>query len=142
MKRITYSILVVVPIVEIVMFVLMSNLIGGGNTFLLSLVLLCLGITVMRTQGAVSISRLFHHVQAGQQLSRETIDDALLLISGLLMAIPGLLSGAMGLCLLLPFLRGGIVRLLLKRKNLLYNIKHFHQDFQVIEGEYWEDEEK
>jgi len=105
---------VVVPIVEIYVAVTVGHAIGALNTVGLLLLLSIVGMWLTKHQGLSVISRIRQQLEAGRMPTNELIDAGLVLVGGLLLIVPGFVTDALGLLLLLPptrlLARGGVKR--------------------------------
>jgi UPF0716 protein FxsA len=94
------------PLLEIVVFVLVAAAIGLGAAFALIVALSVLGALVIRYGGAAHISRV--RVALGEnRLSALQADGsgAMTVIAGILLLVPGFITGAVGLLMLITPLR-------------------------------------
>src|SRR5262249_40566991 len=91
-----------------------AEAIGVLPTILLLLVTWPLGAWVLRSQGRAAWRRLSAAVAEGRPPAREVIDGALVLAGGFLLMIPGFITDAMALALLLLPTRA-LLRLALQR---------------------------
>jgi len=64
-----------------------------------------LGLWLAKTEGRAAWRRLSSAVAAGRPPGREAIDGALILVGGVALMIPGFITDAIGLFLLLPPMR-------------------------------------
>ncbi len=109
-----FVILVVLPAIEIFVIVTVAHAIGFGATLLLLVAAAVLGSYVMRRAGASWWRALRGRVTTvdgvavdGQRPDgRAAARAALLFLAGLLLFLPGFVSDALGLLLLLPPVRG------------------------------------
>ncbi|MEE6307595.1 FxsA family protein [Plantactinospora veratri] len=97
--------LLLTGIVEIAVFVLLGRWIGFGWTLLLVLAASLLGLALLRREGMRAWRGLRAAVEGGRPPGSEVSDGLVGLLAGLLLAIPGLLTGAAGLLLTIPALR-------------------------------------
>jgi UPF0716 protein FxsA len=90
------------PLAELFVIIQVAEAIG----VLLTLVLLVAGWPIgrwaIRTQGRTAWRRMAVAVNAGRVPAREVLDGTLIVIGGLLLMIPGFISDAVGIVLLLP----------------------------------------
>lgn len=98
--------LIVVPVLEIAVFVQVANAIGVLDT--LGVLLLCSigGLFLVRHQGMGTMARMRAELDAGQVPTGQLADGFWLFVAGLLLLIPGFVTDACGLLLLLPPVRG------------------------------------
>ncbi len=115
MAMVLILVFVVVPLVELAVFVQVAQWIGVVNTTLLLLLVSVLGIFIVRYQGIGVYRRVREQMRAGVVPAADLVNGLLVLIAGLLLIIPGFVTDAIGLLLLLPPVRAG-VRSLLRRR--------------------------
>ena len=112
-------------IVELSVMYLVADWIGFlsmlGLLFLLSLI----GFAVIRMAGLRTLRRFNEASASGQPPSRELADGAVLLTAGILLAVPGFVSGAFGLLFLLPPVRALVRNQLSKRASALATRTNF-----------------
>jgi len=101
---------VILPIVEIALFIQVGKAIGALATILLVLASAVAGVAVMRHQGARAALDLQRAMQEFRDPGRPMAHGALVMVAGLLMVVPGLFTTALGLLLLVPAVRGLILR--------------------------------
>lgn len=104
---------IVVGIVEITVIIQVGQLIGALNTIGLLLLISLLGAWLVKRQGLGVIARIREQRMAGRLPAAEVFDGALILVAGVLLVIPGFVTDALGLLLLVPPIRAvarGFVR--------------------------------
>jgi UPF0716 protein FxsA len=106
---------VVIPLLEIYVAVMVGHAIGALNTIGLLVLLSLVGVWLTKHAGLSVISRIRRQLDAGRMPTNELIDGLLVLIGGLLLFVPGFVTGALGLLLLFPPTRL-VVRGNLKRR--------------------------
>ena len=102
------------PALEILVVIVVAQQIGVLLTFLLLIVGWPIGIWAMRSQGRVAMRHLAAAVAEQRPPGREVLNGALVLIGGLLLMIPGLITDVVGILCLLPPTRAGIRGLLVR----------------------------
>jgi UPF0716 protein FxsA len=90
---------------EIVGIALVSRAIGGWPTFLLLVLAAGVGLYLVSRSGARAWRALRTDVREGVVPGRSVGDPVLVLLGGLLLVFPGLVSDVLGLLLVLPFTR-------------------------------------
>ena len=93
---------IVLPLVEIYVAVQVAHVIGGWETLLLLAALSIAGIYLTKLAGFGVLARVRRQLAAGQMPTNELIDGVLVLTGGLLLFVPGFVTGAAGLLLLFP----------------------------------------
>ncbi|WP_405402243.1 FxsA family protein [Paracoccus sp. Ld10] len=95
----------VVPIIEIALFIQVGGLIGVWSTLALVLLSAMAGVTIMRSQGARAGMQIQHSLDAMRDPSRPLAHGAMIIAAGLLLLLPGFFSDTLGLLLLIPPVR-------------------------------------
>lgn len=93
---------IVIPLVEIYVAVQVAHVIGGLDTIGLLLVISIGGAWLTKYAGFGVISRIRQQLSAGHMPTNELIDGSLVLAGGVLLVVPGFVTGALGLFLLFP----------------------------------------
>lgn len=94
--------IVCLPFVEIYLAIQVSHQIGGWATIGLLVLLSVSGPWIVKHQGLGVWRRARARAAAGEIPGREASDGVLLLTAGLLLTLPGFLTAALGILLLLP----------------------------------------
>lgn len=102
-------------ILEIYLFALIGGWLGAGLTVLLVIAFTAFGVSMMKQQGMMNITNVQDQLKQGQPPSFAIIYSMLRSLAGLLLILPGFFTGALGLLLLLPPIRGFFVGRILKR---------------------------
>ncbi|MFD2169470.1 FxsA family protein [Tumebacillus lipolyticus] len=113
MKRILLILLIVVPALEILTMIQVGKIIGGWLTFFLIIGLSALGVYLLSVQGRYTLQQIRNQMEMGMLPGEALLDGACILVGGILLVLPGFLSDALGLLLLIPFARA-IPKLLIK----------------------------
>lgn len=106
---------VALPVVEIALFVKSAQAIGGVATVVTAVLAGMLGLAILRAQGVAALWRMRSRLADGDLPLAEAFDAACLTVAGILLVLPGLLTDALGLLLLVPPVRH-LVRLALLRR--------------------------
>ena len=102
---------IVVPILELVLFVYVERRIGLGWLVLGIIITAIAGAFLVRQQGFSVWRRLQTDLASGVLPGRQLIHGALVLVGGALLLTPGFLTDALGFALMVPFVREGLRRL-------------------------------
>ena len=92
-------ILIIVPIIEITLFVQIGGSIGLGWTLFIILATAMIGARAIRRQGINALARAQAQMASGQPPVGEIVHGVLILIAGVLLMTPGLLTDALGIFL-------------------------------------------
>ncbi|MCX8999487.1 FxsA family protein [Rhizobiaceae bacterium BDR2-2] len=103
-SRLLVPVLLLLPLAEIAVFVLVGQRIGVAATILTVLASTFAGLVLLRRQG-VSMIRNLQAGTPGAAGGDEVMRSMLYMVAGLLLAVPGFITSALGLLLLLPFTR-------------------------------------
>lgn len=102
--------LIALPIVEIALFIQVGGQIGVWATLGLVVLSAVLGIGVIRSQGAHAWQEAQRSMAQLRDPSRPLAQGMMLMIAGLLLILPGFLTDSLGLLLLIPPVRGLLMR--------------------------------
>ena len=111
--------LLLLALLELTVFVLVGRAVGFGAAVLLVFGASLLGLVLLRREGMRAWRGFRAAAQAGRPPGPEVTDGLVGLLGALLLALPGLVSGVVGLLLLVPPLRrlaGGGVRRATERR--------------------------
>lgn len=103
------------PLTEILVLILVADEIGAGWTFLALLGAGLAGIAVIRVLGAASLIELQGALARQEPPTGALVRGACVLLAGMLLIVPGFLSDAVALLLLVPPLRAGVLGLVWRR---------------------------
>lgn len=103
------------PLIEIGLFVTLGGALGLWLTLLIVLGTAALGITLLRSQGLRTADMLRREMGALRDPVQMAGDGALQVLAAILLILPGFLTDALGLLLLIPPLRRALVAALSRR---------------------------
>ncbi len=95
MLRFLLVFLLAIPIIEIYLLVSLAGLMGFWEVFALVLFTGLLGAEIIRREGLYVLKKLERSV-TGKEISRNLLEGALLVASGLFLLTPGLLTDIIG----------------------------------------------
>ncbi len=98
-------VLIVLPVLEILVLIQVGQEIGAWVTVLLLAAQALLGALVVKHEGRRAWRRLNEALASGRPPEGAPADAALILLGGVLLALPGFLTDVPALLLLLPFTR-------------------------------------
>lgn len=93
---------IVFPLIEIYVAVQVAHVIGALDTVLLLAILSIGGTWLTKYAGFGVINRIRQQLAAGKMPTNELIDGGLVLTAGILLVVPGFVTGILGLLLLFP----------------------------------------
>ena len=104
-----------IPIIELMILIDLGTSIGLAPTLGVVILTGALGAWAARTQGFYVVSRIQAEMAAGKLPGAEMVEGAMVLVGGVLLLTPGLLTDAAGFALMAPPVRA-VVRGWLMRK--------------------------
>lgn len=110
MRRFLFLAFLVVPLIEITLFILIGQAIGVLPTLLGVLVTALLGAWLVRAQGLPLLAEIRGAIGAGRLPGREIADVMMVGIAGVLLMTPGYFTDTLGLLLLVPPVRAFVYR--------------------------------
>jgi len=104
----------ILPILEIMLLLNVSDSIGGWNTFAIVLITAFFGAYFVRREGANTLRDVQLKMAEGQMPGKELSEGLLLLVAGVLLVTPGFITDIVGLLFTVPFTRAPIAAALVK----------------------------
>ncbi len=104
------ALLVVIPVAEFAVILGMGQWIGIWPTIGLLFAVSLLGFVLVKHQGLGAWRRIRAEIRAGQVPGAAALDGALVLVAGTALLVPGFITDALGLLLLVPACRNLIRR--------------------------------
>ena len=111
---ILFLLFILVPIIEIGVFIQVGDVIGIGWTLLIVFITAVIGVNLLKQQGLRAWMDIQRRIAEGQLPALEMASAAQLLFAGGLLLTPGFVTDAVGFSLMIPSLRFFIARYLLK----------------------------
>ena len=131
--------IILIPILEIYLFIKIGSQIGAFNTILLIFLTAIIGVYYAKYEGLNTLRSGMTQMIKNQIPARELISGAAIAFAAILLIIPGFATDFLGLLLIIPITRKLIFNAFSKKfnkKNNTYEKKDF------IEGEYKDMDEK
>ena len=117
------AIFILLPLAEIATFVVVGSEIGVLATVALTIAMSIVGAVLLRWQGFGIIGRLQQELERGGSPGRELAHGAMVLMAGILLLIPGFLTGLIGLLLFVPPVRDLAWHLLRSRATVVTDFR-------------------
>lgn len=127
--------LLALPFAEIAVFIAVGEELGILRTLALMILSAIGGVLIVRHQGLEHLRRLRENIRSGQPPVADLLHTAMLVFAGICLVIPGFITDAIGLLLLIPPLRAAAARWFL---GSLPSRRHGASGVVIIEGEAWE----
>ena len=140
-----FLLFIVVPIVEIVLFIKIGSLLGLWLTILVVVLTAIVGTNLVKSQGLNAIREVQSSFLQGQDIARSLINGTLILIAGVLLLTPGFFTDFIGITFLIPMTRNmwisyGIKHfpgfVFINSNNNSKNNPHVKEKNDVIDGDY------
>lgn len=137
-------IFIILPIIEISIFIQVGGFVGTFNTILIIFLTAAVGVYFVRQQGFRTFQKIAVELQNQQIPVQGMFDGLVILISGILLVTPGFLTDIIGFLGLIPqtrvLLLGIIKNLFLQRYSNAH--KQYKKDVdETIDGDFIEIEE-
>ena len=122
--------IILIPIIEIYLFIKIGSQIGAFNTISLIFITAIVGIIYARYEGLNTLKSGLSQIIKNDLPSYEIISGAAIAFAALLLIIPGFATDLFGFILIFPLTR----KILLKKLSKNINTKKENENF--IDGEY------
>ena len=129
--------IILVPIIEIYLFIKIGSQIGALTTITLIFVTAILGIIYARYEGLNTLKSAFVQLIKNEIPAYEIISGAVITFAAILLIIPGFATDTIGFLLIFPFSR----MLILKTLSSKFQVKKKTNE-KFIDGEYEEIEKE
>tara|TARA_B100000214_G_C23630776_1_gene473892 strand:+ start:174 stop:623 length:450 start_codon:yes stop_codon:yes gene_type:complete len=110
-----FILFVVVPILELMVIIQVGQSVGAWNTVILLVVDSLVGAWLVKHQGIGLLKKSQDRLRKGELPSDEIFSGVTVLFAGALMLTPGFLTDLVGLLLLVPPIRAGVL-MIVRRK--------------------------
>jgi len=129
--------IILIPILEIYLFIKIGSQIGAFNTILLIFITAIIGVYYAKYEGLNTIRSGFMQIVKNQTPAYEIISGAAIAFAAILLILPGFATDFLGFLLILP----------ITRKLIFGNLSNKFKDQDIkknnfIDGEYEEVEDK
>ena len=137
------AIFVLIPIIEISLFIEIGSIIGSFYTVMLIFLTAIVGVFFVRQQGISTFQKLASQLRNLEAPVQTMFEGLVILIAGILLITPGFFTDALGFLGLIPISRIIFIKLVASYMLSRYGNQNNQHD-STIEGDYIEidDEEK
>ncbi len=118
MFKILFLLFLIVPIVEIAILIQLSEVIGGWPTIVVVIITAYAGAKMVKLQGLQTFAQIQQKSASGQMPTEELFSGVCILISGVLLLTPGILTDVLGFLLLTPAVRQKMAAVLKSKIHL------------------------
>ena len=105
-----FALFLVIPIIEIALFIQVGGLIGLWPTLAIVVLTAVLGTMLMRSQGAHAWREIQRSFQEMRDPTGPLAHGVMILIAGMLLLTPGFYTDTIGVLLLIPQVRAAVMR--------------------------------
>ena len=127
---------ILVPIIELSLFMLLGKHLGLPATLGIILVTAVIGAALTKSQGGRALANFQNALAMGKMPHKEMVDGLLILIAGAVLLTPGFLTDAVGFSLLLPpvraVIRGILTEKLAKKVHVSVGGNPLDPDFEPL----------
>ena len=106
---------ILMPLIELAVLLKVHDVVGLVNTLAIVIITGFVGAFLARAQGIMVLAQIKRDLAEGRMPAPRLMDGVMILIAGVLLITPGLITDAAGFLLLIPAVRT-IIRAWLKRK--------------------------
>ena len=133
-----FLVFIIVPLIELMLLIEVGGIIGSGWTFLIIIATAIIGTKLVKQQGLQTWSKIQQEMATAQLPAQSLFDGICILISGILLITPGLITDVIGMLLLTPAFRTlAYTQLGSKIKFKAASSAHFHQqNHSTYDGEF------
>lgn len=127
MSLFLFIVFIILPIAEIAIFIQASHLITIPAVIALTLATAFTGSFLLRMQGFAALNRFMQSVEKGETPVIPILDGIGILMAGVLLLTPGLLTDAIGLLLFIPAVRYALGRYVFQRLMSSGKVRFYNQ---------------
>ncbi|KZN67179.1 hypothetical protein N473_08125 [Pseudoalteromonas luteoviolacea CPMOR-1] len=118
MFKVLFLLFIVVPIVEIALLIQVSDVIGGLATIALVIATAVLGAKLVKQQGLGAYSNVQQQMSSGKLPGQDLFTGLCVIIAGVFLMTPGIMTDAIGFMLLTPVIREKIAKALIEQASV------------------------
>ena len=134
--RFIFLVLLLIPAIEIGLFIEAGSRIGTLNTILLIITTAVIGLALIRQQGIQTVFRAREKAARGEAPAYEMLEGVFYALAGILLLTPGFFTDTIGFLLLIPFLRRIIITRISNMTAVSSSFTPPSADNRTIEGEF------
>lgn len=117
---ILFFVFVIVPIIEIAIFMQAGEWFGLAPTLVTIVLTAVIGVSILRQQGLSTLYKAQQKMNRGEIPAMEMVEGIMLAVAGALLITPGFFTDSVGFLLLIPGLRHYVFTVVLKNKVTQY----------------------
>lgn len=126
----------IIPTIEIIILIKLSTVFGIFSTLFLVIGTGLLGAFLARLEGLRVFFKIQTEMRAGRMPARDMLDGLLLLVAGVVLITPGLLTDIMGFVFLFPVSRKFLITYIMKKIEQSMNRgsgTYMHTEYHIQE---------
>ena len=129
--------IILIPIIEIYLFIHIGSIIGAISTIFLIFVTAIIGIYYAKYEGLNTLRSGFNQISKNRTPTYEVLSGAAIALGAILLIVPGFLTDSLGFLTIFPITRKIIFYKIIKRFK-----KENNNNNDYVDGEFEEIEEK
>ena len=133
--KILFLLFIIMPIIEMTVLIKVGSVIGVFYTVCFVVLTAIIGASLLKRQGLSTLMRANQRMNAGEIPAKEVAEGFMLAVGGALLLTPGFVTDAVGFALLLPGIRGLMIKQLMA-KMVLTGAQQFTQTTSFGNGEF------
>ena len=134
-SRYRWELLLLLPLIDIIVLVKLANKIGIGLTIFVALVTAFIGLLLVRSEGGHMIREIVKKIENQENPGGQILDGVFILIAGIFLLTPGLITDLIGFILILPPTRYPIRKVVRKWLEAhFYNPNSTNDEEYIIDG--------
>lgn len=115
MFRIILALFIIIPIIEIFLFMRIGALIGIAPTLGMIVLTAVIGVSMLKMQGLSTLQRAQNNLQENKLPATELVEGIILLLCGALLLTPGFFTDTVGFLMLVPNIRRAAAKTIIKK---------------------------
>jgi len=127
LARFILPLFIIIPIIEVMLFVIAGDAFGAGPTLLMIVLTAIIGVHFLKQQGANTFLRFQEKMNKQSLPAQELIEGMILLVCGALLVTPGFFTDIIGFLGLVPAVRHYWSSRLSNRWTVQFNHTSFHE---------------
>ncbi len=147
MFRIILALFILIPIIEIFLFMRIGALIGIAPTLGMIVLTAIIGVSMLKIQGLSTLQRAQNNLDENKLPATELVEGIILLLCGALLLTPGFFTDTIGFLMLVPHIRRSVAKIIIEKGKLHIasgsgfsgfstHQQHSEDNSDIIDGEF------
>ena len=141
-----YLFFIVIPLIEVMLFITIGKYIGLWNTIIIIIITGIIGAILVKSQGITILNKALEEIKSNKIPILSIFEGIAILIAGAFLLTPGFLTDTLGCILLIPKTRNLIISYItthLKKRTVYKEKSTYYPDEEdkknkIFEGDYEE----